>query len=219
MENYRPNVSPELEKLSRTMTPGALRSKWSSIREEQEVCAFYGQRSGAYGCFSNFHRSKNAYSFVIPACCDTTSLQKSGRSASVVVSFGEKAIMLCKASIMHDYDAFDTIKRSEDPRECKRLGRRVNPWDQEEWDRNVCAIALEVVMQKVANDNTVRTALMSTKNSIIAEMTDRDKNWGSGVRIGSMDQNKPWKWTGSNILGWALMEARESAKASGSQQS
>lgn len=194
------------------MTPDALRSKWSSINEEKEVVSFYGQSMGPYGCFSNFYTHEE-FLFEIPYCCDRENLQKQGLPACVPVKHTEKAIMLCKASLMGDYDTYRMLLQTEEPGQCKSLGRRVKPWNQGLWDSNVCCIAFQVVSQKVDNNGKVYNALMSTQNSIIAEMTDRDVNWGTGVRMGKKDQNRPSTWTGSNILGWALMEVRDRIRA------
>ena len=40
-------------------------------------------------------------------------------------------------------------------------------------------------------------------------MTRNDTNWGTGLDLNSEEANNPSQWRGTNILGWALTEARE----------
>jgi ribA/ribD-fused uncharacterized protein len=189
---------------------------WKTIDPSSHVVPFYGQNEGKYGCFSNFYRHAS-FPFVIPECCRPRELQEAGRSVVVHVSFSEKAIMLCKASIMKDYDTFDLILDARSPREAKRLGRQVSrrdkTWDQALWDNNVCEIAYEVVSQKFTKVDNIGQILLSTGTGIIAEMTDNDLHWATGIRIGHRSENIPSEWTGSNILGWALMQARDTLAA------
>ena len=71
------------------------------------------------------------------------------------------------------------------------------------------AIAVDVVTQKFSKVERFSDILKSTGETIIAETTDRDKIWGNGIKLGNIDQKDPSKWKGSNILGFALMQARE----------
>jgi hypothetical protein len=50
--------------------------------------------------------------------------------------------------------------------------------------------------------------LLGTGNRVLAEMTSKDSNWGTGVDVGREGAADPSKWRGTNILGWALMVAR-----------
>ena len=48
-------------------------------------------------------------------------------------------------------------------------------------------------------------------------MTRNDCNWGTGLDICHKDASMPSRWPGTNILGWALMQARaEMTAAAGS---
>ena len=134
--------------------------------------------------------------------CNVKKTFRINRSSSVT-------IMLSKASLMRDYETYDDlIARARTPHEAKRLGRRVSNWNETLWKDTVCEIAVSVVSQKVDSDPFIKDLLLSTGDKIIAEMTANDQNWGTGVSIGSQNQNIPQNWTGSNILGWALMHVR-----------
>jgi predicted NAD-dependent protein-ADP-ribosyltransferase YbiA (DUF1768 family) len=53
---------------------------------------------------------------------------------------------------------------------------------------------------------------MSTGDKIIAEASNYDLNWGSGFNIGHEFEKVPSEWAkagGHNLMGYALMKARE----------
>ena len=49
----------------------------------------------------------------------------------------------------------------------------------------------------------------TVRNTLIVESAPNDSIWGIGLHIKNNDIYDPMKWKGSNVLGWALMEARE----------
>ena len=117
--------------------------------------------------------------------------------------------MLCKASVMGDFKSFDDILLSQTPNNVQNLGRLVHPWVQERWDTLVCEVAREVVTQKFASVPGLAPILLSTSGRLIAEMTKRDCNWATGLDLGHKYASIPSQWRGLNILGWALMVARD----------
>jgi ribA/ribD-fused uncharacterized protein len=144
----------------------------------------------------------------LPDSCATEALVAAGRPATVPVTFTEKAIMLCKAAIMGDYQTYDGIVAASTPAQAKALGRQVAPFDAPKWDAAVCDVARAVCAQKFAAVQGLRETLLGTGERLIAEMTRNDRNWGTGLDVGHADAARPWRWPGTNILGWALMEAR-----------
>jgi len=50
--------------------------------------------------------------------------------------------------------------------------------------------------------------LLATGTKLIAECTAGDKIWGTGVNEDDPRARQPARWNGTNVLGWALMEAR-----------
>jgi ribA/ribD-fused uncharacterized protein len=179
---------------------------------------FYGHRpaSGALRCFSNFYEHP-PFDFVVPPSCGAEALVAAGRPHRVPVTFTEKAIMLCKASIMGDYKTYDKILAAASPQEAKALGRAVSPFVPAIWDALVCEVARAVCVQKALGVPELHARLLETGERVIAEMTRNDCNWGTGLDIGHKDASMPSRWPGTNILGWALMQARaEMAAAAGS---
>lgn len=162
-------------------------------------------------CFSNFYDQKSQpFDFQVP---DSFLAGLGGRVPPVVsCDFSEKAIMLCKAAVMGDADAYCKIAAATNPGKTKGLGRSLKGFRQEIWDSVVCSVAYEVVYQKFAKTPSLKKVLMHTGEKLIAEATANDANWGIGINTGDPRVQTPSAWEGTNILGWALMEARSALR-------
>jgi len=191
------------------VTAASLRTKWAHMLPPSKgVLAFYSHSKGAYRSFSNFFVHEG-FAFVIPVCCRSAAFTESSRPPVVEgVRFSEKAIMLCKAAAMGDIETFDLILKQTEPRKTKALGRRVKPFDPALWDRIVCEVALQVVLQKFSSVPGLKAELLATGEALLAEATRNDTIWAIGMDVGSSLTEDPRCWNGTNILGWALMETR-----------
>ena len=191
--------------------PNQLRDLWRGdvTREGQTlpVVAFYSHRgSSPHRCFSNFHQG--AFDFTLPASCDGAAPR------TVRVGCGEQAIMLSKAALFHDATRFDAIAApGKRPEDYKALGRRVEGFDGGAWDGAVVDVAIAVVSQKFASDPALWKVLDATGDRVLAEMTKNDSFWGTGIDRSHADAQTPSAWPGTNILGYALMVARERLRA------
>ena len=193
------------------MTKAELSQRWRQLGRPAGVCGFYST-SGQFALFSNFFEHEPV-EFDIPECCGAAQLHASGRhSPRLRFTFAEKAIMLCKASAMADYVTYDAIRATTAPKQAKALGRMVSPFDEDKWDRVVCTVARAVILAKVTALPTLASLLLSTGDALIAEATKRDKIWGIGLDVGEPNVQVPARWQGYNILGWALMEARDALR-------
>jgi len=158
-----------------------------------------------YGCFSNFFNAP--FVFTMPkefAGCPLTDDER-----MVECGFSEKAIMLCKAAAMGDRVGYLQIAASEaDPYQIKKMGRQVKGFSDDIWKRIECSVAFSVVYQKFSQLDVQQEILLSTEDWVLVEATKNDSNWGSGLDKGDPNNHIPRKWQGTNMLGWALMEAR-----------
>jgi len=191
------------------ITPSQLRERWSSIEGRVSVVGFYGHSisKGDIRCFSNFYdQTAEPFDFEVPACFRV----KLGSSVPWVVpcEFSEKAIMLCKAAVMGDAETYLKLVACRENRKIKSLGREVTPFVSETWNSVVCSVAFEAVHQKFAKTPSLQGVLLQTGEKLIAEATKDDANWGIGIDEGDPRAETPAAWEGSNVLGWALMEAR-----------
>ena len=214
-------AAPAFEHAATRMTPRLLRAHWAGIRAQLgdaglPTVEFYGHKesSGPKRCFSNFYEHA-PFDFTLPASCGSAALLAAARPATVPVTFTEKAIMLCKAAIMGDLKTYDDIVAASTPAQAKALGRNVSPFDAAKWDALVCDVARAVCTQKFAAVAGLRETLLGTGERLIAEMTRNDRNWGTGLDVGHADAGRPERWPGTNILGWALMEARTTLRSGG----
>jgi len=170
-----------------------------------KVIGFYSDRAERRYCeFSNFYSRAPPYEFTLPDFA-----RRAGFAEVVTCEFSEKAVMLCKAALMGDKASFREIAKAPDPKTAKALGRGVYPWDQEKWEEHLEEVAFEVVRQKFAACGRLREVLLSTGNAILAEATRNDCIWGIGINLGDDGVNDPSRWRGRNVLGYALMRARE----------
>merc|ERR1719343_168126 len=96
-----------------------------------------------------------------------------------------------------------------DPKTAKGLGRCVYPWNQDIWDKHLEEVAFEVVRQKFAASSQLQDVLLSTGTATLAEATRNDCIWGIGLNINEDAVSDPRQWRGRNVLGFALMRARE----------
>lgn len=177
-----------------------LQNYWKSFNGKHNIILFNSSSSGKYKCFSNYWKHKPFY-FTIPSWC--------GKYANTIISitFSEKAIMLCKASLFNDDKYFNLIYKAKTPTIVKQLGRQCK-FDQNIWNKYICDIALEVIYQKFTKVNKLKDILINTDEHIIAETSSRNKIWGIGMSINNNENIYPSKWKGTNILGWALMSVR-----------
>ena len=193
----------------------ALRWKKGLLAEETPVLEFYKHKAGDYRCFSNFFQHAD-FVFEVPEAFCAKPMEEAQRR--VRCAFSEKAIMLCKAAGMGDLAAFDAIAESTIPGDAKRLGRSIQPFDQGLWNNLVLSVAYEVALQKFTQLRDLQEILLSTGDRMIAEMTSEDSIWGTGVDIGSTEAADASKWLGTNILGWALVEARATLRVPVAQE-
>lgn len=191
------------------VTAAILSERWADMHTSN-VVEFYGhgKSMGDWACFSNFFdQSRSPLMFSVPA--ELSAIEIPHDMKEVSCAFSEKAIMMCKAAVMGDLDNYMQVCAATSPGKAKALGRQVKNWNEEMWKTTVCSVGFHVVYQKFQQDPRLRQILLATGDRVIAETTSRDCNWGIGLDIGDPRARNPSQWQGTNILGWALMEARE----------
>jgi len=183
--------------------------------KRSRVIAFYSDKEGKkWREFSNFYRHPAPFEFVLPAFA-----RLEGLPGSVQCDFSEKAIMVTKAALMGDAKSFKAITDAPDPKACKALGRGVQGFDQKLWERHLEEVAFEVMRQKFASSANLREVLLSTGDAILAEAAPYDAIWGIGLSGNDERVKDPSTWQGRNILGYALMRARDHLRGSTSTPS
>ena len=121
----------------------------------------------------------------------------------------EQFMMASKARLFGDDTALSAILASNDPREQKRLGRRVRHFDHELWQSHCKNIVLQGTLAKFSQNNEMHFALLQTGDRRLAEASPHDNLWGIGLSACDPRASSPDSWCGTNLLGQALENARE----------
>ena len=121
----------------------------------------------------------------------------------------EHYMMWSKARLFGDEVQGAAVLLASTPAEAKAIGRKVKNFDQDLWVKNRFRIVVEVSVAKFNSDPALKAYLLSTEDSVLVEASPRDRIWGIGMGASNDQAENPAQWRGLNLLGFALMEARE----------
>lgn len=114
-----------------------------------------------------------------------------------------------KALLSGDEEIFQRIIACNKPGEAKALGREVRNYSEELWLQHRYAIVVEGNIHKFSQHPALRVFLLNTGSRILVEASPVDQIWGIGMAQDHKDIADPHAWRGPNLLGFALMEARD----------
>ena len=121
----------------------------------------------------------------------------------------EHYMMYRKAKLFEDSSAINQLLESVDPGKAKAIGRTVKGFDQTIWEEHRMEIAVSGNVAKFSSNPELKEFLISTGKRILVEASPVDKIWGIGLEEKNSSSSNPYKWKGENLLGFALMEARD----------
>ncbi|MFC9925094.1 NADAR family protein [Streptomyces sp. NPDC127190] len=127
----------------------------------------------------------------------------------------EHWMMAGKARLFGDADALRRVLAAGHPAEAKKAGRLVRGFDEEVWERERFRIVVEGSVHKFSADEELRRFLLGTGDRVLVEASPVDRVWGIGLTADDEAAMDPERWRGPNLLGFALMEARERLAAAG----
>jgi len=133
----------------------------------------------------------------------------------VSYSIAEHWMMAEKARIFGDEHALELILNSRDPGKAKAVGRSVRSFHAQKWDEAKFDIVVEGNVHKFASDKRLRDYLFQTGELLLVEASPVDLIWGTGLPADHADAENPNAWRGQNLLGFALMEARDRLRVRG----
>ncbi|MFD3541341.1 NADAR family protein [Streptomyces sp. NPDC058662] len=125
----------------------------------------------------------------------------------------EHWMMAGKARLFADPEAERAALEARSPAEAKKAGRAVRGFDGAVWERERFALVVEGSVHKFASDPSLRSYLLSTGSRVLVEASPMDRIWGIGLAADDERALDPARWRGLNLLGFALMEARERLRA------
>ncbi|MYR46323.1 NADAR family protein [Streptomyces sp. SID5910] len=125
----------------------------------------------------------------------------------------EHWMMAGKARLFEDAEAERRVLAAGHPAEAKKAGRLVRGFDEAVWERERFRIVVEGSVHKFAADPALRTFLLNTGDRVLVEASPLDRVWGIGLSPDAEATTNPEHWRGQNLLGFALMAARERLRA------
>jgi len=161
--------------------------------ENLKFLSFWGHRKSkeiTKSCFSQWYESK----FIVNG---------------IEYQTAEHFMMAEKALLFKDNEIYQQIIISSKPGKVKELGRQVKNFNQRIWEENRCEIVVRGNFHKFSQSTELSTFLKNTNNRILVEASPVDNIWGIGLAQDDENVENPYCWNGLNLLGYALMEARD----------
>jgi ribA/ribD-fused uncharacterized protein len=121
----------------------------------------------------------------------------------------EQYMMYEKARLFGDVLVAAKILKAKDPRKAKELGRQVKGFKEHIWASKRFGIVVDGNLAKFSQNKKIKKYLLSTKPKVLVEASPYDKIWGIGLSEDNAWCCNPFKWRGTNLLGFALMEVRD----------
>lgn len=118
-------------------------------------------------------------------------------------------MMWRKARLFGDDLQAQAVLNSRSAAHAKALGREVRGFDEDTWVHHRWDIVVATSVAKFGADDALSDFLRSTSRRVLAEASPVDKIWGIGLAVDSPDVEDVTAWPGLNLLGFALMEARD----------
>ncbi len=121
----------------------------------------------------------------------------------------EHYMMWRKAMLFGDNAMAERIVAAGHPRSAKMLGRGVAGFDDRKWTDERFEIVVSGSLAKFGQHPELREWLVGTGSRVLVEASPTDRVWGIGLAASDERASDPRRWRGLNLLGFALMQARE----------
>jgi ribA/ribD-fused uncharacterized protein len=121
----------------------------------------------------------------------------------------EHWMMWSKAMLFGDEATAERILAAPQPGGAKALGRQVRDFDDAVWDRERFGVVVAGSVAKFSQHPDLGTYLKGTGQRVLVEASPVDRIWGIGLAADDPRAGDPGQWRGTNLLGFALMRARD----------
>ena len=155
-------------------------------REEKGVTAFFSYQSP----LSNFYNCK---------------IVENGKN----FHSSEQLFMYKKALKFNDHSTAEQILLCKSPEEAKGLGRKVQGFKLDIWRPVASDLMFDAMYQKFSQNQELRSFLLQTCGTTLAEANPTDRVWGTGISLKNDHIFSPDKWTGKNMAGEVLARVRQ----------
>ena len=102
---------------------------------------------------------------------------------------------------------------AEKPGEVKKFRREISDSIKTIWDEKKFEIVKAGNIHKFSQHEDLKRYLLGTSDCVMVEASPTDKICGIGLAQDSPFIEDPYAWTGKNLFGFALMEARDFIRA------
>lgn len=150
-------------------------------------------------------KSKNS----VDKACFSQWYEAGFRNEGVYYKTAEHYMMAEKARLFDDNKIREKILNANHPGEAKKLGREIKGFKDEVWNKERFSIVTRGNIAKFNTHEPLKSYLLGTGERILVEASPVDKIWGIGLAAHDPDAENPYCWKGLNLLGFALMEARQ----------
>ena len=120
----------------------------------------------------------------------------------------EQYMMYKKAVLFGDHKTAESILKTSDPKQQKRLGRQVKNFNDSKWMEHAFDYVVEGNIAKFSQNDVLYNYMFNSKGKTFVEASPLDTRWGIGLAADHPDAKNPSKWKGENLLGKALNETR-----------
>ncbi|KUJ64674.1 hypothetical protein ACZ90_59210 [Streptomyces albus subsp. albus] len=127
----------------------------------------------------------------------------------VVYPTAEHWMMAEKARLFGDADAERRAIAAGHPQQAKSAGRTVRGFDEAVWQAHRFEVVVRGSVHKFGGHPALRAYLLGTGSRVLVEASPVDRVWGIGLTADDERAADPSRWRGLNLLGFALMEARQ----------
>ncbi|NJP43804.1 NADAR family protein [Actinacidiphila epipremni] len=127
----------------------------------------------------------------------------------VTYATAEHWMMAGKARLFGDAEAERRVLAAGGPGAAKAAGRAVRGFDEQTWRRERYRLVVAGSRHKFGAHPELREYLLATEGRVLVEASPLDRIWGIGLAAGDERAADPARWPGLNLLGFALMDARD----------
>lgn len=120
----------------------------------------------------------------------------------------EHYMMWSKARLFDDSASASKILDAGSPAAAKALGREVQGFVNETWEAHRSEVVFRANVAKFSQNAELGRYLLGTGERVLVEASPTDRIWGIGLAADHAHATDPSKWRGLNLLGFALMRAR-----------
>lgn len=179
-----------------------------SIRSKEELITFITEGNKVKYLFFWGHTPKD--DSIVGKECLSQWYESAFEIDGIHYPTAEHYMMAEKARLFNDNDALMKILESKHPGDAKKLGRTVKGYQEDVWKNNRFDIVVRGNQSKFSQNEILSDFLINTGERVLVEASPRDRIWGIGMEQSNPDSENPDRWRGLNLLGFALIQVRNS---------